>query len=466
MGIFYVGWALATLGYLAVRALRGHSAISQYQVFMAGLVLFQMNSAASAFLFGRFGEVPVSSPVSSGVLYTGVLILFLIIFEVAYRQRWLTFGLQNKIGTPLSAPGDTTMVALAFGFLFAAALMRFVFIYVPLFFPVALISTGSLSAAAAATICWVWAKNIKNPTYTFAAIAVLLVAVGLTTFQNFGRRDLTSVAIASAWGAYHGHFKHISWKRAVLPLTGVAVAGVIAIAAFTSARTVRITEMGFGELVQRMVSADVGKSIAESMSGQDAASYSMWLIESRPEGIPYDPLHSLRNFAFTIIPRTVYPTWLLGEKPVALGMALVPQAGITGKDYATYSVGPGLVGHIVNDNPFIALPIYALLIAAWIRLMDDLTLRFPNNPFVVIPVGVAFGDILALSRGELGLFMFRAVFMTVVAYSLMWVVARVLILLGLKYTTATEDSGEDEEGAGQHDDLVDLEVQREYEQQS
>lgn len=435
-------------------------------MFIAGLVLFQMNSAAAAFLFGRFGDVPVSSPVSTGIIYTGMLILFLVLFEVAYRRKWLTFGIQNKIGTPLPAPGDGTMIALAFGFLAMAAFMRFVLIYVPLFSPVAIISTGSLSAAAAGTICWVWSKNWKNPVFLGAALVVLLIGVGLTTFQNFGRRDLTSVAIASAWGAYHGHFKHVSWRRAILPLAGVATAGIVAIAAFTGARTVRIEEMGFSELVGRMVSADVGKQIAESMSGQEAASYSMWLIESRPESIPYDTLHSMRNAAFAIIPRAVYPEAVLGEKPVALGMALVPQAGIPGKDYSKYSVGPGLVGHIANDNPWIALPVYALLIAAWIRIMDDLTARFPNNPFVVVPVGVAFGDILALSRGELGLFMFRAVFMTVVAYVLMWVVARGLILMGLRYEAAPEPAPV-HDGAEASDErdpngLVDPDLARQY----
>ena len=73
-----------------------------------------------------------------------------------------------------------------------------------------------------------------------------------------------------------------------------------------------------------------------------------------------------------------------------------------------YNIGPGILGHCANDNPWIALPLYAVLLALFLRLLDELLIVHPNNPFVVLPVGAAIGQLLGLARGETATFLFHA----------------------------------------------------------
>ena len=139
------------------------------------------------------------------------------------------------------------------------------------------------------------------------------------------------------------------------------------------------------------------------LGGQDAAANSMWVIENRPEPYPYDTLASLEYFLAHPIPRVIWD-----DKPLGLGTVMVKQSMETGVGEG-FSLGPGLIGHIVNDNPWIALPLYAILLGAWLRILDDLLVRFAYQPYLVLPLGIELGEIMGLPRGELGFFAFRAI---------------------------------------------------------
>jgi hypothetical protein len=160
----------------------------------------------------------------------------------------------------------------------------------------------------------------------------------------------------------------------------------------------------------------------------------MWAIENHPEPVPYDTLASLVYFVVHPIPRMLWE-----DKPVGLGSLMVKQATVSGKG-EEYSLGPGLVAHIVNDNPWISLPLYAILLGAGLRILDDLLKRFPNQPYVVLPLGIELGEIIGLPRGELGLFLFRAVSGMACAYFGTILVAKLLRTLGFSsYTPESSD---------------------------
>jgi hypothetical protein len=436
-----------------LRVSRGEPLLSTLHFFFAGFIIFQLTSAALALGFQHYGEIPVADPAYAGTWYAVLVTIFLVIFAVGWKTKALTFGLQNKIGTKQPVPTSATMMALAWGILGTAAFFRFVLAFIPVFSALALIIAAALASAAVAIGAWAWARHWANPAFVALFAVLLVTTIAMVIYQNFGRRDVTSVLIAAAWGAFHGHFKTISFRRAFFPFVAISVFGMVTIAAFTSTRTEKIVQMSFQETFTRLFSANIVTGLVDMAAGQECAVYSMYLVEGRPEIEPYNHLHSLSYAATALVPRIVWE-----NKPVPLGLTMVPELGITKKSEG-YNVGPGLIGHILNDNPYICLWLYPLLLAAMLRIFDDLVKKFHDNPFIVVPVGVALGEITALARGELGLFLFRTVVAVISAYLLMWITARIMVGLGLRYQAVpgSNDQPTDDESADQLDEptLVD-----------
>jgi hypothetical protein len=121
---------------------------------------------------------------------------------------------------------------------------------------------------------------------------------------------------------------------------------------------------------------------------------------------------------------------------------MVLNAGITGVKRDEFSLGPGIVGHLVVDVAYVAVPLYALLIGLALRYIDQRVQLHPGNPFIVIPFGAAAAQVLAFPRGELGLFAFNA---------LAWIVGAIIALKVLGFVVARRTAPEGEEGDGDED---------------
>lgn len=461
LAIYFVFLFFAIIGVMIYRVSRGAPIMSLVHFFFFGFLIFQITSAAIMLGLRQYGETGVNNPATSGTIYAASVTIFLIIFAIGWKTKALTFGLQNRIGTNQAVPTSATMMALAWGVLGSAALFRFVFAFIPVFSQLSLIIAAALASAAVGLAAWAWARHWGNPTFIVLFGMVLCTAIVMVIFQNFGRRDVASVLIAAVWGAFHGHFKNIPVRRAALPFAAIATFGLITLAAFTSARSEKALQMSFAETVTRLFSANIVRGLIDMGTGQEAAGNSMYLIENRPDTMPYDPLHSMVYAITQPVPRQFWE-----EKPNPLGLTMVPEMGITKKSPG-YNVGPGIIGHIFNDNPYICLWLYPLIFAALLRIGDDLVKKFSENPFIVVPLGVALAEITALPRGELGLFLFRTVTATASAYVFLWVTAKVLVGLGLRYQAmpTQEVPSEDEFGDQTSDDLVDPQYAYSYGQE-
>jgi hypothetical protein len=455
LGIFFCLFAAMVAGVMVWRVSQGEPLLSTLHFFLAGFIIFQLTSAALAFFFEAYGEIKPSSPTESGLLYAMYLLAFFGFFILAFKTGIMSFGLDRRLGTSFPVPGSMTLLALAYGLFGVSAFIRFVLAYVPFISPLALVVYAGVAAAAVGLACWAWARHWNNPVYVLLAGMLVLAAVGMVIYQNFGRRDLTSVVLCAAWGAYHGHFKRISLARAALPLAVVTAFGLVVVAAFTASRTERIVSLSFTTVVGNLFSANILNGLYQMFSGQEAATNAMYLIETRPDGIPYDTLHSLYYGVSLPVPRVFWQS-----KPEPLGLTMVPEYGVKNKSPG-YNVGPGMIGHVVNDNVWICLWLYPILLAAGFRVMDRLLTRFADNPFVVVPLGVALGEITAMPRGEFGLFLSRGLTNIVSAYALLWCTAKVMIMLGFRFR-ALEESAEDAPEPQDEGELVDLELQRRY----
>src|SRR6185436_2612842 len=89
-----------------------------------------------------------------------------------------------------------------------------------------------------------------------------------------------------------------------------------------------------------------------------------------------------------------------------LGKAMVTEALLLNEREA-YNVGPGLIGHIYNDNPGRTRIPYAIFFGLFWRFFDEWVTAHPANPFLVLPVFVGAGDLIGVPRGDLGICLFR-----------------------------------------------------------
>jgi hypothetical protein len=422
----FVLMAVGLIGYMIKQAASGkRSLLCVRNFFLLGVIIFQVAGAATMYIADHYGEIPPSDPNGTGLKYLGIISLFLAIFVVVYETGWLTRSIRNRIRTQTPVPGTPALFIIALACLGAAAVCQLILKNLGLVGVLSEVMGVGLAAMAAGTAGWAWAGQPRNIAIAVFFVCVFGCAAALTLFEEFGRRSVVGVILAAMWGLYYGGFKYFNFRRAAIPMAVIGAGGLVLVAAVTSTRGLEDGKSrGLSEMVRRLNQADIEDGFLQLLSGQDAASNSMWVMENRPEPYPYEPLGSLIYFTVNGVPRQVWP-----NKPISLGMTMVAQSMVAGKGEG-YTVGPGLVGHIANDNPWMALPLYAVLFGAWLRIVDDLIRRYPLQPLVVMPLGVALGEILGLARGELGFFMFRATVGMVTSFLLAVGIARLMRLSG------------------------------------
>lgn len=418
--------------------------LSARNIFLVGFIVFQTNNAAKALWRNEFGEYPVMEIPSTPAVFTFLAVLFLIIMLVVYQRGFFVKSIAAHFAKAYSPPSSTSMLMLAVIFVATGAFCRLVLAELQIqLFPQTFAPLGSgLLFVAAAMAGWVWAPRLLNPVVGGICAGIIAVAL-IPTLMGFSRREVVGVAIGLIWGAYHGHWKSLGYGQILLRLGVVGLAGFVVLAAHTMIRGVFLTKnaVSLTETLQLLRGADVGAGASDLASGQSAGAISMWIIETRPQTFPYDTLHSARLFLLHPVPRLIYPS-----KPMGLGQIVPGQSSTNYKYQRTkaYNVGPGLVGHIVNDNPWLALPIYAVFFGLYLRFLDE-TVRYNGlNPFVLLPIGVGLGQIVGIPRGEAGHFLFLSCLNMAGAYVGMWLFVRVLTMMGfvMKYDQSIDPAAE------------------------
>jgi len=414
------------------QAKRGNvDVFSTRNFFLVGYIIFIFNSGVFTLGFDFYPELRIQNPAKSGAIYTFIALTYLVIFLWTYKSGFIADRIANKVNPKFSVQGPIPMLVLAVTFMVLSCVFKFVLGQIEFLGVITQTLAIGMAAASAALAAWAWAPRPFNIIVGTIAAALIFLAMGLAVYQAFGRRDVLSVMLAALWGAHYGHWRHIGLKRSLAQIVPVALLTLFAVASFTGARALSSgAHLGFTESFRRVTQGDVSDGLFQ-MGAQDTASCSLWLIETRPEPFHYDTLHSFRYFIGHPIPRRFWET-----KPSALGLTMVNEASIKNKARG-FNFGPGLCGHIMNDNPWLSLVPYAVGIGIMLRFMDRLVLRFPLNPFVVVPMGVAVGEILALPRGELGLFLVRTVASSSGVWIIMWLIALVGGAIGLRGTPST-----------------------------
>jgi hypothetical protein len=395
--------------------------------FLLGVFYFQSMSVALALWSERFGAWTPSSPAAAGLKFSLLLTLFVGAIMFVYRRGWIVRWMARK--TPVSfAPASTaTMLILAVSFLGLGIFMRVVLGQIPLLgILFGNFAIGVLGVAAGMAV-WAWAPRLWNPAVALLAIPIVLTSILAGSFGTFGRREILNILLACMWAAVHSWWKHLGFTRMMMRLGAVAVLGLVLLAGFTATRGEAGEVRTPIEIVTDLQGAQIGKGFAAIFSAQDTGPISLWVCQARPEAFPYDPFHQARFLLLHWVPRKLWP-----DKPMGLGQILVDQRNMSGVNQKEFNVGPGLIAHLVNDNPWLAFLPYAVFLGLVLRYFDELLGLHTHNPFLVLPLGVALGEWVGVARGEAGLFLFMALTSTFVAWLAMAFCAKSLSLLGVR----------------------------------
>jgi len=352
-----------------------------------------------------------------------------LLMSMVFLGVWMVFygwgvgakHLARRLPAPRFSPSDTNLLGVSLAVLLLGSVMWFSYLAVPtaLFnIPSRFIGSG-IVAGACGLAAWVWVRRPLNPLY-LAFLGSVMLSGSLLVMTQFGRRLLLSIGLAIVWGAYYRRlFHHGAWKL-VAPILIIAVPSVIVIAAFTTVRGAR--EQTVQGVVSEIRRANVTAGLQKVFIPQDSGAASLWIIENYPDQIEYRQLHSLVAFAVYPIPRRWWP-----EKPHGLGMLLpilAKHEGVKLDPVRGHNVGPGVIGHAAAEGGWYALVIYAALLGLLVRFLDAAVQAHWPSVFVVIPMGVALGEVAGIPRGETPWMANLLVMTTVGSYLIFYIIGK------------------------------------------
>jgi hypothetical protein len=422
-------------------------AITMKLVFIVGFLLFQTSSGIFTLLTGETeASLELGSPGLSGLKFAILSSIFITLALFTYEK--VPIGRRDadqESEVRIAGPGLLLLMAVT-GILIGV-LLKDVLVTIPILGALTeMLSTGSL-AAAAGCAAWAWSLRPLNMMIGIPALITIAGTCLLLLQNSFSRRGLVAAVIIVVWAAYFARWRYVPRSSLLSRALLVIVLGFPLILVQSATRGHRGT-VALNEYFYRIATIDprdVADAAASMASGQLAGGNSMWLLEHYPSTFSYMPLHSLYAFTTFVIPRAIWP-----GKPPGLGNEMVYNSGMTGVVREEQSLGPGIIGHTAVDIPFIAIPLYAFLLGCFLRALDQWVRRYPFSPFVVIPVGAATSQVLAIPRGELALFTFNAI---------AWIAGAVIALLPFRWlaTRVSRDpcieaeEGKDEELEGRDD---------------
>ncbi len=379
-------------------------AVSMRNIFLLGFILFQLTSTAYTLQTGQMDYMKIVYLDEPGMIFALMALAFFILFSFFYSKGILAVRLATRRTVPHAASVGG-LFAAAIGCVVVGLVFRYVLTQVPILGVLtAQMSVGALSAACG-LVMWAWARDARNFMLLVSALAVVLFCCAILLSEAWSRREITTLFLATIWAGYWSRWRYGARTQLVTRGLSIGAVGFMVVLFLSASRTATSERFSLSDYLNKFaaVSPDRLQEAALGIAnGQFAGANSLWVIENYPENFSYTPFHSIIYYVTNPIPRVLYP-----GKPDPLGTRMIKEAGVS-KVAGEFSFGPGLIGHITTDFPFAALPIYAFLLALVFRFMDDRCRWWFNDPFIVVPIGCAATQVLAFSRGELGLFAFQA----------------------------------------------------------
>lgn len=361
--------------------------------------------------------------------FTGVMVFYGTIFCVYHFFKWpRRFAGRHFLKWPdVSSSSLFTLVIC----LMAFSMFR---VFVPnIPFVRQVLAQFSIQAAViAATLAFAaWYRNRDNAVLLALLVVTLMWAVFFGIMAGGGRRYLINALLVPVVCYYWMALRYRPDSTVIAAIFGLAVAIAPVYVGYNSlrhfhARAADGTESSVVKRaveIMRMLPSTFTKDVQfsedtiGSFMGQDSVECALVTIEYLYDGsgrLEFNPLYTLYVIAVNPIPRSM---WL--EKPESLGKFLPKKMGIHGLGVANRGVN--VVGQSFYDGGYVVLVLYALLFGSFLRIVDELLTRQPDNPYLLAFLTCSAGQLLGWSRGQVDMMSIQIIspllFTIVIAYA-------------------------------------------------
>ena len=151
------------------------------------------------------------------------------------------------------------------------------------------------------------------------------------------------------------------------------------------------------QLLEAVVNPRIDLRNISYMLYTDTAYNTMFILENYPERFGYQPLHGAWWVATNPIPRAIW-----AGKPAALGETLRDQMD------SNANLGAGIVGQAWSEAGVLGVLYYAAFFGILLGIVDRTGGR-ATNPYFVVAIGASLGNMIAMARGDVGLFFIQVV---------------------------------------------------------
>lgn len=427
VAIFLIVLSIALAAMMAFDVIRQRvELLSVRNFFLLGFILFQNVAAVIPLVRNYYPRYPVERPATTSLKYAILVSVFLGLFILLHRSGPFVKKLARHMPRNASVAPVSKVLALAGICVVLGTVMRFG-VQIPLIGILANFTAMALAGAAAGLAGWVWGPRLMNPAVATISVAIILASLAIVITGTYSRRGLVSVCACVGWGMYFSHFKYVSKTRYLPYLTMVTAVGVIFIALFTSVRgTAHRKDFNPIEYAQLILTeGNLMLGMLDLAGGQETGHVSMWLMERYPDHNEYEDLLGLAYTFMVPIPRG----WWV-DKPVPISLRIPYIAGLRRVERGQLTIGPGIIGTAWVDGGWWPIFLYAAFFALTLGLLDEWCRLNPYDITVVLPVGAAVGQVLAIPRGEVGLFAFMYFYSVISSWLVLWLAAKFMRLRG------------------------------------
>lgn len=332
--------------------------------------------------------------------------IFIIIYLLCYsfgrrRQTWTKYI--PGAGIPTTQSGVFITIGVTLVTVVALAVLGGLGSLVEVF--LVMIRPAMCAFAAALTIMLV-IRQPGNPLYWGIFLATFAFGLVISTTFGIGRRDAVSMFLAIAWMGYWAHLRYRSGGRQLAVLTGLLVVAGFFILSYSAIRSKDYTREGTGIATRAQQLGQIatgggggGGSLLDAQSlsmifVQDTPLNTSYIMHSFPRDHALFPFNGIAYFVTNPIPRALWE-----GKPLGIGTEMQKILGTGG------NLGVGIIGHGWIEFMFPGVVLYAAVFGLLYAVLDNSMIQRANNPYFIAAMGASLGQIIAVPRGEVSLFM-------------------------------------------------------------
>lgn len=395
---------------------RGWDVVSLRNCFLVGYVHFMCLGAV--FLVRGIGDGTFRLdsgylPSDRGMLLLAILgPLFLLVFlsSSAVGFRWSSATrVLPKVDAGVNVP---VLVCGILGLLFLSA----AFSLLPQTGYVGLLGSQFASGAAAGAfglaVYYVLSQRMSPFAWGLLAATLVIGAVS-TAVHGSGRRFFLGLLLAGPWVLYFAKLRYARPAKLGVWMLAGGAAAMFALLVYSNIRSEeqRDAASRARQLLEAVVNPRIDLRNISYMLYTDTAYNTMFILENYPERFGYQPLHGAWWVATNPIPRAIW-----AGKPAALGETLRDQMD------SNANLGAGIVGQAWSEAGVLGVLYYAAFFGILLGIVDRALAERATNPYFVVAIGASLGNMIAMARGDVGLFFIQVVASAVAVFAVLWTV--------------------------------------------